>query len=128
MLFRSEAMAVGGFTPALPRLREVDWTLWLGHVLEHPINVVEALGYLLGKVGPSAGTSQSRRLEHVQRSKPLRRIRATLNAKDVEYFKRHAGVELLEDPRLLLRQCTSNETDVNLRAVRRWWEAKAGLL
>lgn len=128
MLFRSEAMALGGFTDALPRLREIDWTLWLGHALEHPINVVEALSYLTGREVPPAVGARTSRTNGVRRRKPLRKIRATLNGEDIAFWRRHAGPESLNDPRLVLRECTSRDTDVNLQAVRLWWEAKAGLI
>ncbi|PWN36796.1 uncharacterized protein FA14DRAFT_169743 [Meira miltonrushii] len=133
MLFKSEALAIGGFTSALPKLREVDWTLWLGHLLDHPIDVVEALSCLMGKENGSANatgrvSNQTRRSEAHSTRKPLRKIRATLNAQDVDYFQKNASLELREDPRLLLRQCASIDAEPNLLFVRQWWESKAGII
>lgn len=133
MLFKSEALAIGGFTKALPNLREVDWTLWLGHLLDHPIDVVEALSCLMGKDGGSAnaavrGSNQTRRSEVHSTRKPLRKIRATLNSQDVEFFQKNASAELREDSRLLLRQCASIDAEPNLLFVRQWWESKSGII
>lgn len=125
MLFRSEAMAIGGFTKALPRLKEVEWTLWLEHFDEHPINVVEAISYLLGvEDTPSRRRPGSTNLVKVQRRKALRRIHASLNIEDVEYFKQHAPPSVSQDPRLSLQSCPIS-LDINLQSVRRWWEKKA---
>lgn len=123
MLFKSEAMAIGGYTSALPNLREVEWTLWLGHVVEHPINVIDALSYMLGRGG--SGTSSEG--EKVQRRRPLRKVRATLNANDVAFWKQNARAETRDDARLVLQECASKEQDANIRAVRAWWERKAGV-
>lgn len=130
MLYRSEAMAIGGYTSALPNLREIDWTLWLGHVVEHPITVIDALSYMLG-LGPANATSSSSssQADAVKRKRPLREVRASLNAADVAFWEQNAKEEARRDTRLSLQVCTvKEEQDANIRAVRDWWERKAGIL
>lgn len=146
MLYRSEAMAIGGFfKSALPRLREFEWTVWIEHVVEHPINIVEALSYLLGAEGRHATTgrsgsatvsttartnappaSASRSMAYVQRRKPLRRVAASINPYDVTLWQRSASPALRDDPRLVLQACEPT-VESNLCAVRSWWERKAGV-
>lgn len=123
MLFRSEAMAIGGYSNALPNLREMDWTLWLGHVVEHPITVIDALSYILGH-GSVNSTTQ---IEKVKRKKPLQIVRATLNGEDVAFWSQNAKSEIKNDSRLVLQECTDKEHDANIKAVRVWWEKKANI-
>ncbi|UZJ55129.1 hypothetical protein CBS101457_004449 [Exobasidium rhododendri] len=124
MLFKTEAMAIGGYTSALPNLREVDWTLCMEHAVEHPINVIDALTYILGH-GDQV-TSQGDR-DQVKRRKNLKRIHATLHAYDVHLWRQNGRQEIREDPRLSLEECTTYDQDSNIRSVRQWWERKAGL-
>lgn len=122
MLFKSEAMAIGGYSTALPNLREMDWTLWMGHVVEHPIDVIDALTYILGN-GDAVMTNG----DEVVRAKSLKKVTATLNAHDVAYWTQNAKEELRSDRRLILKECTTNDQSANIRAVRQWWERKSGL-
>ncbi|PWN90509.1 hypothetical protein FA10DRAFT_266977 [Acaromyces ingoldii] len=122
MLFRSEARALGGYDGQLPRLREVAWTLWLAHLEEHPVNVVEALCHLLGAVrDPDGGGGPTRR-------RRLRSVTATLNPEDVRRFLANRTVpdSLKDDDRLVLVECPSQDQDMNVASVRHWWERKAG--
>jgi hypothetical protein len=122
MLFKSEAMAIGGYTSALPRLKEVDWTLWLGHVIDHPINVIEALTYMLGH-----GDSVMTNAKVIKRRRPIKHVRANLNADDVKLLMQNSKDEVRKDPRLNLQECTSKDQDSLIQSVRLWWERKANI-
>lgn len=124
MLFKSEAMAIGGYTSALPNLREMNWTLWLSHAAEHPIDVIDTLRLMLGH-GSARSTSTS--TEVVKRRRPLKKVAAMLNADDVAFWKQGSDEEIKMDNRLELRECNSKDHDINLLAVRDWWERKARL-
>lgn len=127
MLFKSEAMAIGGYSNALPNLREMDWTLWLGHAAEHPIDVVDTLRLMLGHgpARPSAGSSLAE--GQPRRRRPLKRLQAMLNPTDVAFWKQSTDEEVKRDSRLTLQDCMSENHDINLVAVREWWERKAKL-
>lgn len=125
MLFKSEAMAIGGYTTALPNLREMNWTLWLSHAVEHPIDVVDTLRLMLSHGPARAGTSTP--ADIIKRKRPLKKIQAMLNAEDVAIWKQGTDEEVKRDTRLQLQECNSKEHDVNLVAVRDWWERKSRL-
>ena len=99
--------------------------------MDHPIDVIEALSCLMGKDGLSntfsgkSGSTQTRNSPSTMNRKPLRKIRATLHAQDVDFFHKNAASELREDPRLHLRQCVNDHAEPNLLFVRQWWETKA---
>jgi hypothetical protein len=120
MLYKSEAMAIGGYTNALPNLREFEWTLWLGHASDHPITVIDTLSYMLGHGHTSQG-------EAVKRRRPLKRVQATLNAADVAFWKQNAKEGARKDDRLILQEITMKEQDANIRAIREWWEKKSSM-
>jgi hypothetical protein len=122
MLFKSEAMAIGGYSAALPNLREVDWTLWMGHVEDHPIDAIEALTLMLGH-----GDSIMTQGHTVQRKKQLKQLRATLNAHDITNWKQHVKDQVRFDSRLSLEECTTRSSAASMRAIRQWWETKAGI-
>lgn len=121
MLFPSEARALAGADGALPRLRELCWTMWAAHTNDHPLDVCTTIETLLG--GP--------KLEGVQKQSPnaerrgVELLHCTLHPFDFAHFATSAPRALREDPRLVVRRCESEELDEGLDLMAQAWIREA---